>query len=187
MTLTPDASRPEDNDRLRKDDGASSQDPATPSPYGYDNAGYGAPQTPSAPPASPYAAPQGQYPSYAPASNTPDTQGNQGMYANPGGHIPQEDMWTNAQKPQNMATILGSTSIGLILLSFLVGPFALLSPVAAIFGIIQANKATRMGINATLGKVLSWVGLALNIAVLLFILFFIVIFGAVFAGAAGGL
>lgn len=184
MTLTPDASRPEDNDRLRKDTDTSSQDPATPSPYGYDSAGYGAPQTPSAPPASPYAAPQGEYPSYAPASSTP---GNQGMYSNPGGQIPQEDMWTNAKKPQNMSTILGSTSIGLILLTFLVGPFAILSPVAAIFGIIEANKASRMGINATLGKTLSWVGLALNILGVLVVIFFFAIFGAMFAGAAGGL
>lgn len=182
MTLTPDASRPEDNDKLRKDNEASAQDPAVPSPYGYDNAGYGAPQAPSTPPASPYSAPQGQYPSYAPPSNN---AGNQGMYSNPGGHVPQEDMWTTAQKPQNMSTILGSTSIGLILLAFLVGPFAILSPVAAIFGILQGNKASRLGVNATLGKVLSWIGLGLNVVGLLLLILFFGIFAAAIGAGVG--
>lgn len=180
MTLTPDAPQPEDNDKLRKDAAQASQDPSAPTGYGYDNAGYTAPPAPPAPP-SPYAAPQGQYPGYGAPANAPSSQG---MYTNPGGHVPQEDMWTTAQKPENMSTILGGSSIGLILLSFVGIPFAFLSPVLAIFGIIQANKATRMGVNATLGKVLSWVGLGLSIAGILLVLLAIVLFGALFAGAA---
>jgi hypothetical protein len=182
MTLTPDASRPEDNDKLRKDDTTAAQDSAVSNGYGYDNVGNTLPATPENAPQgqNPYAAPQApnpsygvpqsQYPGYVPPGNVP--AGNQGAYYNPAGQVPQNDMWSDAKKPENASTIFGASSIALIIFSFIVGPFVIASPILAIFGILQANKANRFGVPATLGKVLSWVGLGLNLLGIIIVILF---------------
>lgn len=183
MTLTPDAPQPEDGDKFRKQDPASSADPTAPNGYGYDNVGNGAgSDTPPAPVNQPYSynAPQEQYAGYVPPAAVP-SQG--GLYQNPSGQVPQNDMWSDAKKPENMSTILGAGSILALVFSFLIGPFALASPVMAIFGILQGNKATRFGVNATLGKTLSWIGLGLNIAGVLLIIMFFGLFLTMFAAA----
>lgn len=187
MTLTPDAPHPEDGDKFRKQNSDASTDPSTPNGYGYDNVGNVAGSaTPPAPVSQPYSynAPQDQYAGYVPPNTVPP-QG--GLYQNPSGQVPQSDMWTDAKKPENMSTILGAGSILALVFSFLIGPFALASPVMAIFGILQGNKATRFGINATLGKTLSWIGLGLNIVGVLLIILFFGLFLTLFAtaGATG--
>lgn len=176
MTLTPDAPRPDDNDKFKKEDLPSSDAPVA-NGYGYDNV------SPATPPAPSYAPPAPQYPDYAAHNNAPVNAG-QGMYHNPAGQVPQNDMWSDAKKPENMSTILGGSSIAVLFLSFILGPFVLASPVLAIFGILQANKANRLGINATLGKVLSWVGLGLNALGVLLVILFFGLFLALFAGGA---
>lgn len=187
MTLTPDAPQPDDNDKLRKEE-APTESFHAPQGYGDDNVAPEAhPNTPPAPsysptPPSPYAVP-GQAPGYENYGPNHPAGQTQGMYHNPQGYVPQEDMWTKAKQPENMSAILGGGSIFLLIFSFITGPLVIASPVLAIFGLLQANKANRFGVPATLGKVLSWIGIGLNaLGLLLIIMFFGVFMAAIASG-----
>lgn len=179
MTTTPENPNPQNNDFLKKDDvpnGATQvPDSTTPSPYS------APPQPAQEPHYAPTAYPDastGNYPAY------PTPQGQQGMYANPQGYVPQTDMLTEAKKPQNLSLIYGIGSlVNLFLLSWFFAPLGLLSPVLSILGILEAKKAERLGIDATAGKIVSWVSLIISVLGVFLIL--ILVFGFLAIMAAG--
>lgn len=171
MTATPENPNPnpQNNDFLKKDEGQ-----ASPSPYGV-------PPQPAQEPHNAPAPPAGNYPSY-PAPQPP--QGQQGMYANPQGYVPQTDMMTEAKKPQNLSLIYGIGSlVNLFLLSWLFAPLGLLSPVLSILGILEAKKAERFGVDATAGKIVSWISLIISLLGVFLII--ILVFGFLAVMAAG--
>lgn len=182
MTATPENPNPKDNDFLKKEDethgSAQNPDAATTSPYGVP------PQSVNEPHYAPAPYPDsstGNYPAY-PAPQP--LQGQQGMYANPQGYVPQTDMMTEAKKPQNLSLIYGIGSlVNLFLLSWLFAPLGLLSPILSILGILEAKKAERLGVDATAGKVVSWVSLIISVLGVFLIL--ILVFGFLAIMAAG--
>jgi hypothetical protein len=182
MTATPENPNPQTNDFLKKDDEqhGSTQVPGSATPS------YGVPPQPAqeshhAPSAYPDAS-TGNYPSY-PAPQPQQGQ-QQGMYANPQGYVPQTDMLTEAKKPQNLSLIYGIGSlVNLFVLTWFFAPLGLLSPVLSILGILEAKKAERFGIDATAGKVVSWVSLIISVLGVFLIL--ILIFGFLALMASG--
>lgn len=182
MTATPENPNPnpQNSDFLKKDGeqqasalGAGS---TTPSPYGTPPQPVSESDYSQAPSVS-------NYPAY-PAPQPP--QGQPGMYANPQGYVPQTDMVTEAKKPQNLSLIYGISSlVNLFVLSWLFAPLGLLSPVLSILGILEAKKAERFGIDATAGKIVSWVSLIISLLGVLLILILVFGFFALMAAGMG--
>lgn len=193
MTVPSTTPSPEEpnKDFLKKND--EPVHPAEPQNSAPVNSPYAAPPQPSQPP---HADPNGyQYPtgagSYpqagqAPVNNAYPQGQQQGMYHNPAGYVPQEDMWTNAKKPQNLSLIYGVSSlVVMFILTFFFAPLAIASPVLAIMGILEAKKAERVGIDATPGKIVSWIALILSIIGVVVVM--ILIFGFFALLAAGSM
>lgn len=185
MTTTPENPNPQNKDFLKKEEESHSAtaipDPTTPSPYA------APPQPAQEPHYAPTAYPDastGNYPAYPVPQSQQAPQGQQGMYANPQGYVPQTDMMTEAKKPQNLSLIYGIGSlVNLFLLTWFFAPLGILSPILSILGILEAKKAERLGIDATAGKIVSWVSLIISVLGVFLIL--ILVFGFLAIMASG--